>query len=983
MYKKTTLFFVLIFLISTVTLWAQNQVSGIVLDDENIPLPSATILVKGTQNGVVSDFDGNFRIKAAIGDVLEISFIGMKTKELKVENYQPLTITLESESNLLNDVVIVGYGSQKRSDVTGSISSIKSEDLNKGVVTNPGQLLQGKMSGVNITSVSGEPGSGQNIIIRGMGSLRSGTSPLYVVDGFALDNSGVGVPTNPLNYLNPEDIETIDVLKDASAAAIYGARAANGVIVITTKKGKVGATQMNFSVTSSVSTIANKIDVFGTDEFKRQVVLAGGELSDGGANTDWQDELTRGAFSKRINASMSGGTENLNYFTSLGVDDIEGILEHSDLKRYSARVNLTQKALDKRLKVEYNLSGTRTENTRPRTLSIVTDMLELNPTVSPYTNGIPTDLGDRINPFITQTTYRDLTNNNRIFGNISPSLKIVKGLTYKLNLGLDYSTTTRDVQQSPYALVGINEGTLTTYSNTNRTSQIENTLTYNLANENHDVTILAGHSYLENYYTLKRWSYENFPDNGVEPRYQMSLGNLIEDGDDAVINELQSYFGRVSYSYDSRYLLTATMRADGSSKFGENNKYGYFPSVALGWNIHNEKFLENGSFDNLKLRLSWGQTGNQDIPSKITKASYGESQSDNDIYPLDDTTTSVEGYPLGLVYSRTANPDIQWEVTTQTNIGLDFGLLDSKLSGSIDVFNKVSENVLLEVVPADPIQPTATYWTNIPDMEIINNGIEFALDFQDYGNENFSYNIGGNFTYIENEVKNSPYQVLTTGTAQGSGQSGSTINGYINGSPIGAFYMREFTGIDGDGFSTYKDINQDGDIDDRDRIYAGSALPKYYYAFYLKCNYKDFDLGLNFNGVGGNKIYNHTRMTSFNIGNIRGSSNTTNQATEYLNEASENSNAVSTRYLEDGGFLRLNNATLGYSLKPKHVGLNNWVKDIRLSMTGENLFVITDYTGFDPEVNGGIEGGGVKTFGIDYYTYPRARTFLLGLNVSF
>lgn len=972
------------FLVSITTIsWAQTSVSGVVLDEEGVPLSGANILEKGTANGVVADFDGNFIIEVVTGSVLEVSFIGMKKKEVTITNFKPISISLEADATQLDDIVVVGYGTQKKSDVTGSISSLKSESFNQGVVSNPGQLLQGKMAGVNVSNVSGEPGAGQDIVIRGVGSLRSGTTPLYVVDGFALDNSANGVPINPLNFINPQDIESIDVLKDASAAAIYGARAANGVIVITTKKGKSGVSQMNVSISTAISNIANKVDVFSADEFRRQVVAVGGELSDGGVNTDWQDELTRTAITNKVNFSISGGAEQSSYFASVGVDDIEGILNNSDLKRFSGRVNLTQKAFNGRLKIDFNLTGTRTENLRPSSTDMVIDMLELNPTVPVYTNGVPTELGDRTNPIVRELIFKDYSINNRILANIAPSIELIDGLTYRLNLGVDYSTTERDVQNIPFADAGIVNSSLNTSFNTNKNTQVENTLTYSFNNYKHDFTFLIGQSFQKNFNTYKGWSYENFPENGIEPRYQIEIGDLISDSSYAIENELQSFFGRLNYGFDNKYLITATMRADGSSKFGENNKYGYFPSVALGWNIHSENFMQNGPFTNLKLRASWGQTGNQEIPSKITKASYGESGSDNDIYPLDNSVTSIEDYPLGLVFSRTANPDIQWEVSTQTNLGLDFGLFNNALTGSIDYFNKISENVLLEVVPADPIQPTPTYWTNIPDMEIRNNGVEVSLDYQSNRFNDFSYNIGGNFSLTNNEVVNSPYQVLASGVAQGSGQSGATINGYINNEAIGAFYMRDFLGINEEGFSEYRDINNDDSVDDRDRIIAGSALPDYLYAFYLKFAYKNFDLGFNFNGAGGHKVYNHTRMSSFNIGNIQGSANTTDQAVEFLNEAPENANSVSTRYLEDADFLRLNNATLGYNIKAQELGFGEAIKNIRLTLTGENLFIITNYTGFDPEVNTGNSSGGVKTFGVDRYTYPKARTFLFGLNVAF
>ena len=373
------------------------------------------------------------------------------------------------------------------------------------------------------------------------------------------------------------------------------------------------------------------------------------------------------------------------------------------------------------------------------------------------------------------------------------------------------------------------------------------------------------------------------------------------------------------------------------------------------------------------MRASWGKTGNQEIPSKITKLSYTDSKDNSDTYPIKGTESTIEDYPYGTIYTRLANPDIQWEVSTQYNIGFDFGLLDNRLSGTIDYFNKVSENILLEVTPTDPIQPTNRYWTNIPDMEIRNNGIELALEYQNDPSRAFGYSIGGNISYTGNTVKESPYKVLTTGAAQGAGQTGATINGNINGEPIGSFFMKTFMGIGEDGLSVLS----------ADRSVLGSALPDLLYAFYLNLDYHNFDLGINFNGVSGNQIYNHTAMSLFTKGLLASNFNTTDLAVQYENEDLTNSNEVSTRYLEDGSFLRLNNMTLGYNFLPETLARTGVIKNVRLAVTGQNLFVLTDYSGFDPEINSNLSIDGIQTFGIDYYNYPKARTFVFSLNVTF
>jgi len=963
-----------------------QSVQGTVSDDSGVPLAGATIMEKGTSNGVTTDFDGNFSINVEPGATLVVSYLGYLSQEIVVTDQSSIDVQMIADAALLGDVVVVGYGNQKKASVSGSIASVSSESFNKGIVSNPGQLLQGKVAGVNVSVVSGEPGASQDVIIRGIGSLRSGTTPLYVVDGFTLDNSGIGVANNPLNFINSNDIESIEVLKDASATAIYGSRAANGVIVITTKKGGKGRTEMNLSVSTAISSLANKIDVYSAEEFKRQVTQIGGKLRDGGAITDWQDVFTRDAISNNVNFSMGGGSEQFSYYGSIGVEDQEGILNNSDLRRYSGRINLSQSALDDRFKVELNLTATRTENKRPLTSTIVPDMLSSNPTYPAYTNGEPTPTlnGDQFNSLIRENLFSDFAYNNRILANISPSFEIIDGLTYKLNLGVDYSHTERDVQNLPYSKREDEIGSLDLTYTSNTNTLIENYLTYEINEGNHSASFLAGYTFQETFYKSRWWNYEDFPDNGVAPKYQIGAGKPLSRGSDAIKDELQSYFGRINYAFANKYMFTATMRADGSSKFGENNKYGYFPSASIGWNIGRENFMQTTPFNNLKLRASWGQTGNQEIPSKITQASYTDSRNDNDTYPLGGVINGIEDYPYGTVYTRLANPDIQWEVSTQMNVGLDFGLFENRLTGTVDYFTKVSENVLLEVVPSDPIQPTTTYWTNIPDMEIRNKGLELSLDYRsDRTAGDFAYQIGGNIAITKNEVVNSPYKVLATGAAQGAGQTGSTINGYLNGEPIGAFYMKEFTGIDADGFSQFRDVNGDGEILDDDRAVVGSAIPDAVYAFYANFFYKNFDFGLNFNGVTGNQIYNHTAMSSFTKGNLALSYNSTKKAIEYPEEVLNNTTEVSTRYLEDGDFLRLNNATLGYNLDPKFLGMEEFVQNIRFSLTGQNLFVISKYTGFDPEVNTGTSTGDIQTFGIDRYTYPKARTFVFGVNLSF
>ncbi|MEO8254287.1 MAG: TonB-dependent receptor [Flavobacterium sp.] len=983
--KKINFLVFLFFIAFSSLSWSQTKVTGTVLDDTNTPLPGANVIVKTKKANVTTDFDGRFIIDAQIGDVLEVSFIGMKTQEFTVKNNSGIKISLKSDNNELDDVVVIGYGTKKKKDITGAVTSVKSEEFNKGIVTSPEQLIQGKVSGVNVTSASGEPGSTQTISIRGQGGIRTGSSPLYVIDGFALDNSTTGGSVNPLSFINSDDIESIDVLKDASATAIYGSRGANGVIIVTTKRGKSGKAQVSLSSTFSTSKIARELPVFGADEFREKVVALGGTLTDLKGDTDWQKQITRLAVTQNHNLTISGGADKLTYFASLGTLDQEGIIKDNNLKRISGRINLTQKSLDNKFKVDFNLSVANTNTQRPDTGSLIGNAISLNPTYPAYdATGNPSIFPEVENPLLTLNFYKDKTENNRIIASISPSYEIVKGLVYKLNYGLDISNSDQDIQSFP-STTPFKEGRLDSYYYKNENRLVENYITYSKNIGLHNFSVLGGQSYQKIETQTRHWSINKFADNGIDPAANPGLGQLLTyannaPGGTAEISELQSFFGRLEYSFNSKYLFTGTFRADGSTKFGDNNKYGYFPSFAAGWIVSEEEFMKNSPFSNLKVRAGWGQTGNQEIPAKQTKASSTVSVTGTTSYPLDSSTN----YIGGATYVRLANPNLQWEVSTQTNVGLDFGLFGGALTGTVDYFDKESSKVLMKVVSVDPIQPAANKYDNVPDMRIVNKGLELALDYKHKSTTGLSYGLGGNISFIDNKIKNLPYTVLTTGTASGSGLSSASINGYVSGEPIGTFYLKEFIGIDATtGMSNYRDVNNDGVVNDKDRIIAGTALPDKLFSFYGNLAYKGFDMSFNFNGVSGNKIYDNTANSNFYRAKLVKSVNTTSAATEFPNESNTNSASVSTRYLKDGAYLRLNNATLGYTFNTTNLGLSQWVKAMRLSVTGQNLFVITKYNGYDPEVNTDRSSEGVTSYGIDYVSYPKARTILMGLNVTF
>jgi TonB-linked SusC/RagA family outer membrane protein len=984
------LFFTLF--ISTISFAQDNSttITGVVMNEKSEPMPSVTVTIANGQfrNATQTNAEGRFRfenLNAGLAYRLTFSHIGYNQRvmnDVRPNNESPLSVSLEINAGSTEEVVVIGYGTQSKRNVTSSVKTVKASAFNRGVINSPQQLLQGKVAGVNVTSVSGEPGVAQNITIRGPGSVRSTSSPLFVIDGIPLDNSLTG-RGDPLNFLNPSDIESMDVLKDAAASAIYGARGANGVVLITTKRGKSGAPQANFNAGLGVSTLARKLELFSADEFRNEVPKIG-LLDDKGGNTDWQDEVTRTAITQNYNLSLSGGTNKFTYYASFGMQKQEGIIKANELNRYTGRFNASQKFWDDRLTIDANVTVTNTKNDRPPFGTIVGDAISNNPTYPAYgTDGLPAIYVNLSNPLILFDLEREMQTINRVVGNISSSFKIINGLVYKFNFGIDNSTGVNDIQSKP-STNPVRLGRLETIHNYNRSRLVENYLTYTKEINKHDFSAMAGHSYQRFFIQGRSTSINNFPVSPVEPIYNPGTGTQLDlannrPGGFATINELQSFFGRLTYGYDGKYMATVNFRADGSTKFGENNRYGYFPSFSLGWNISEEDFMQNSPFNMLKLRTSWGKTGNQEILSKQTQALFVASTAGGQSYPLYPTGA----YPPGIVYARLANPDLQWESSEQIDLGIDFALLGGALSGTVDMFRKVSRDILLFLPPTDPIQPASAYYKNVPDMTITNQGIELDLEYRHTSKSGFNYNIGGNITFLNNKVENSPYTVITSGSASGAGLTSATINGYVNGEPIGTFYLKEYLGIGPDSLSRYTDLDKDGVDTDKDRIAAGSALPKVIYSFTGGIQYKGFDLNAQFNGVAGNKIYDLTANTSFLKVRLSKSVNTTAEAIKEPGESTKNSSPVSTRYLKSGSYLRLNNLTLGYNFNVQQLGISRHFSSMRLSVTAQNLFVITKYDGFDPEVNADRNIDNVNSYGIDYLSYPKARTILFSLNLQF
>lgn len=976
----------------SVTAADKIRVKGKIVDENKLPIPGATVIESGTSNSTVTDFDGVFELSVGEGKNIEVSYVGYTTKVLAAQTGF-MTVQLEPSTAELSEVLVMGYGKQAKKDVTGAVTQLEAGNFKQGVNVSVDNLLQGKVAGVRVVNTSGEPGAGVNVTIRGVGSIRSGSTPLFVVDGMPLSNDdtspagtnvGFGGSTakNPLNFLNTSDIESITVLKDASAAAIYGARGSNGVVLVTTKKGSKGEGTLTFDSYMGVSTVAHKLDVLDAGQYRNAIK---DKAFDHGGNTDWQDVIFRSAITTNNALSFAKQTESGNYYASVAQMDQEGIIHNSNFKRLSGRINAAESFLDnKRLKVKLNLTASQTTDDGVPTSDdggsngqLIVHTLMANPTRSVFdANGKYTNfnMNAHYNPAYLLSIYEDQTRTLRVLGNLEASFRIIDGLEYKLNIGVDRSTSERNTTIYPN-LTDLNpKGKYVQNNLDSKNSLVEHYLTYNKAFDKHKFEVLGGFSYQKFERSGTSFSIDGISAQGAGVKPSINPGFAgTQSGTTgyAQENELQSYFGRLNYSFDNKYLLTASMRADGSTRFGDNNKYGYFPSFALGWNISNENFLKDSkTINNLKLRASWGQTGNQEVPNKQTKASYSLAGPDG--YYLNDDLNLVNGVSV----SRTANPDLKWEVVTQYNVGLDFNLWNDRFYGTVDYFNKTTTDAIL-YIPSTPLSQTKFIWTNI-DGKIVNKGIEIMLGSKIIDRKDFTWNVDVNGSTLNNKIENLPLSEILTGAISGPGQSGVNANIYKSGYAAGSFYLLEHTGFDQNGANIFKDQNGDGKIDNSDRIIIEGALPTFYYGFNSDMRYKNFSFSFSIIGQTGGYLLNNTGLNALNINNLASDRNV---ATGYYESGANptNSPILSTLFLEKSDFIRLNAARIGYNFDLK--GLN-WINGLTLYVTGNNLITITNYTGFDPLVNTPKATDGNQSIGIDYAAYPTSRTFSFGATLK-
>ena len=965
----------------------QQTIRGKILDEAGLPLPGASVKEAGTANIAMTDNKGEFKITVAKGSKLEISFIGYKRKTVIADN-TVLTITMEAEDNSLGEVMVVGYGKQAKKDITGSVTQLEASNFRQGVGVSADNLLQGKVAGVRVVGASGEPGGGVDVSIRGVGSIRSGSTPLFVVDGVPLTNDDVSPAgqnvgfgnaraKNPLNFLNTSDIESMTILKDASAAAIYGSRGSNGVVIVTTKKGKKGDASFTADSYIGLSTVAHKLDLLSADEYRKAIK---DPAFDHGGNTDWQDVIYRKAMTRNNAFSFSKQTNTGNYYASASQMDQEGIIKNSNFRRTTARVNGTESFLDdQRLKIGINLTASETKDDGVPTSDdggsngqLIVHTLMANPTRNVFDeNGNYTNfkMNAHYNPAYLLSIYSDKTRTTRILANTDISFRIFKGLEYKMNLGIDRSVAERNTTIYKN-LTDLNpNGKYVQFNLDSKSTLLEHYLTYNLLQDKHKVEVLGGFSYQKFERGGNSFSIDGINrENGIAPENNPAFsGTQSGVSGFAQINELQSYFGRVNYSFDNKYLLTASLRADGSTRFGTNNKYGYFPSFALGWNIAQEDFLQKiPAISELKLRASWGETGNQEVENKLTKSSYSLSPADG--YYLYDNLNLVNGVSV----NRTANPNLKWEVVTQYNVGLDFALLKGKVYGTLDYFNKTTTDALLRI-PSQPLDPTSFVWANVSG-KIINKGLEFMIGTTIMDKGDFKWSADVNGATLKNVIKGLPVSEILSGTISGPGQSGVLANIYKNGYAAGSFYLLEHIGFDEKGANKFKDFNNDGVIDNKDRQIFQGAIPKFTAGLNSQMSYKAFDFSFSIIGQSGGYLLNNTGLNSLNINNLASDRNV---ATGYYESGANPSNSpiLSTLFLEKSDFLRLNTARIGYNFKLPSL---KWLQNLNLYVSGQNLVTITNYTGYDPLINSPKSNDGNQSLGIDYASYPSAKTFIFG-----
>lgn len=1006
---QKALFFVFFLFCSTVMV-AQNKVSGIVQDATGEPLIGVSILEVGTNNGTVTDIDGKFSLTVNRGAKISFSYVGYTPQTLAATN--SMTVVMQEDSKLLNEVVVVGYGTMRRKDVTSSITTVKSEDLNKGVFTDPASMLQGKVAGLTVTT-SGDPSGTPSITLRGASSLRTGDAmqPYYVIDG---------IPGVDISMVAPDDIESIDVLRDASATAIYGSKAANGVIIITTKSGQEGKTNVTYNGYVAFDNVLKTLDMASASQLRSSGLI--GAEQDGGGDTDWQDEVLRTGFSHNHNVSISGGNAKTKYMGSVNYMNREGVVRGTGMNRVNARSLLTTKILKDRLELSVGLnamqgkhkgvpmSGGGSSNSGKSVLDAMNYYSPTNPVKNADGTWYESYVGSaNYNPL--SMIYEDGNENEwkRLQFITKASMKIVEGLVWHVNYSYDSGQNTYSWYQTHQTQMekGYNgRAHRDTYLRHNQTFETYGNYDVTL-NKVHKLGLMAGYSWEERTngdgFGVTVNNFYNDVTGFWNLRYANNINGItdVTGSSKATIRNI-SFYGRANYSFNSRYMLQATIRRDGSSVFGADHKWGTFPSVSAAWNITEEDFMKNQSvFDQLKLRVGYGVSGNaMGFGAYDAIATYGLNSNSFEYILPDGTKYTM----YSIEAQNNPNPDLKWERTSMLNIGLDFAFLGGRINGSIEYYNKKTSDLIWNYAVSTSVYPLNWIRANVGD--ITNNGVEFTINAIPVKTKDFQWQTTLNLSHNRNTVdklSNSTYSVdyVDYGNPNIGGiASNADVQRIMEGEPLGTFWTYRHAGYDTNGNSVFyvgdlekhkdgegkiqPDTYQDADGNwvtsnpgYDDKANCGNAQPKLVYGWSNTLNYKNWSLTAFFQGVLGNKILNATKAHYSFQGHLAGGKNV---LAEMVNDkkwqADANAHIPGDNYIENGSYLRLSTLTLGYTFKE----LGGWAQSMQLYATCNNLLTITGYSGIDPEVNlGGLDPG------IDYREtfYPHTRSFIIGAKINF
>ncbi len=980
-----------------------------------------TVMVKGTNSGTATEFDGSYTLTVPSSDaVLVFSYIGYRPQEVPVGSQSVIDVTLQQDVNALDEVVVIGYGTQVRREVTGSISSLDEESFSANANTNVDQMIQGKAAGVQVVQNSGEPGGGMSINIRGVGSINAGSSPLYVVDGLPINNSpaisqtgnetaATRSPRNPISFLNPEDIASIDILKDASATAIYGSRGANGVIIITTKQGSAGDLRINYGTHVGINGVHNRLDLLNADQYREGInslidLGAGSEAervaSGAGADTDWQDVVFRErAMLYKHNLSFSWGNENTSYLATLNNTREEGLVKNTAFNRFSGRFNLNHRTEKVSFGINTTLSYIK-DNFVPNGFDVnlrggAINAAKLYDPTLPIRNAegsyVTTDFFDIDNPLAIITGNHISGNRYRYLGSAFLEYFIVPALSAKVNIGADANNEDKSVYKDRTTIIGNSlGGVASAYSATESNYLIEGTLNYRQDMGNHSIAGLVGITTQKFQRRFSSQDANNFTtDATLATNFGLADRATLINNSSKATNSLLSYLGRVNYKFLDRYLVTASYRIDGSSRFGEGNRFGFFPSVSVGWLVDQEGFFTDNIFNTLKVRASWGKTGNQEIGNNQSISTFNSGSRTS--YVLNDQ------FVTSLNPSRIANPNLKWETTEQVDIGVDFGVFNDRISGSVAWYNKHTTDMLLDL-PIPTSSGFRSQLVNIGSMR--NSGFEFAINTYNVTGTNFTWSSNLNLSTLTNEVLDlgGVPEILS-----GSLGAASDNVGIIRpGDPLLSFYGYEVEGVwqqnddlteisntVNPGDLKFRDVNNDGTINGDDRVILGNSFPDLSWGFSNGFSYKNLSLDILITGmqgmdmINGNLLEQYYPRSGIRVNrfaepflNRWTPDNPTNDQPSYLG-LSQQGQSVNSITVTDASYVKLQSVRLGYMLPTEVIG--NIFRTLEVYAMGLNLLTFSDYLGFDPALN----PNGSANFRIDWNGYPSATTFLVGLNIGF